>query len=836
MASYNLNEVLKEREERKRKEKEAAMWGTADNASSKEAASGSAGSGVIADEEVDLGDVSRVKVLSPGRQVFKRFIRNRLAVVGSSILIVMFVFSFLGPLVYPYGQKEIFYKFDKQNVNYSLARENTAYNGYDVDPDISVSRSVVNAMNSNIKQMIAGHETTRTIVADEGSFLIREQVPNIYTLSALELESICTVGEGTFKVGTYSQVGKKFDFDTDEIAGVAEAAASQIKGAEGTFTVDGTEYTFTKGSKPKTFDVFASSEGVTYRRGAQELLAESLADNGRSAADTPSGIPSDQEGLDAAVADEAEDEELTEAGELAEIEELTEAGELAEAAEPAVEDLTEAEESTEPVISEEMADTAKLSGSGEEAADAAELPETGEEAADAAELPETGEEAADIASLQEFEEAAMAAVSSGQEQFTWNGRVFQIVSGSSLSEIYLAGEEHLAKVYSRYTLDTYETGAVIPGDFRAAALTAAGSADTFEAGGKTWKLEMEDNALFVYDESGEEFGEFNGFSVRRYSGEDTMSYDLKKAISEKIEEMLVTGEKTGVLTAQIPQQEEDGSYSVGEDGSYILNDAQLKITQRLEGEYVINCDQILYVINRFGEPDAEHVLGTDGDGFDVLSRVMYGGRISLMVGFVVVFIEILIGVIMGGIAGYFGGWVDNLIMRLVDVFYCLPSLPIMIILGAMMDAQRLDSYLRLMVLMAALGLMGWASVARMVRGQILSLREQEFMVATEATGIRVKDRIFKHLVPNVMPQLIVIATMSLGGVIITESTLSFLGLGVKHPLATWGTIINSVSSASAMAHYAFIWIPVGLLICLTVIAFNFVGDGLRDAYDPKAKR
>ena len=160
----------------------------------------------------------------------------------------------------------------------------------------------------------------------------------------------------------------------------------------------------------------------------------------------------------------------------------------------------------------------------------------------------------------------------------------------------------------------------------------------------------------------------------------------------------------------------------------------------------------------------------------------------------------------------------------------------MIILGATMDALRMDTYIRLIVMMAALGIMGWASVARLVRGQILSLREQEFMVATEATGIKVKDRIFHHLVPNVMPQLIVTATMGMGSVIITESTLSFLGLGVKHPLATWGTIINSVSSASAMAHYAHIWIPVGLLICLTVIAFNFVGDGLRDAYDPKSKR
>ena len=235
-------------------------------------------------------------------------------------------------------------------------------------------------------------------------------------------------------------------------------------------------------------------------------------------------------------------------------------------------------------------------------------------------------------------------------------------------------------------------------------------------------------------------------------------------------------------------------------------------------------------------PSAKHILGTDGDGFDVLARIMYGGRISLMVGFVVVFLETFLGIIMGGLAGYYGKWVDNLIMRLVDIFYCLPSMPIMIILGAMMDALRMNTYVRLMIMMAALGLMGWAGVARLVRGQILSLREQEFMVATEATGIKVKSRIFRHLVPNVMPQLIVTATMGMGSVIITESTLSFLGLGVKHPLATWGTIINSVSSASAMAHYAFIWIPVGLLICLTVIAFNFVGDGLRDAYDPKSKR
>ncbi|MBQ6469352.1 MAG: ABC transporter permease [Lachnospiraceae bacterium] len=402
--------------------------------------------------------------------------------------------------------------------------------------------------------------------------------------------------------------------------------------------------------------------------------------------------------------------------------------------------------------------------------------------------------------------------------------------------VYELGQVRDGKVYSLYTLDTFTVGQKVANDFRPNALLAAYDSGEFESDGQKYTITPEEGALIVQDASGNEFAEFNSFSVRRYSGEDTMEYDLKKAVSAKIEEMLESGQKSGTLTHGIPQQAEDGSYMKDENGKYIMNDTELKITQRLEGEYVINCDQINYVIDTYASPSSKHVLGTDGDGFDMLARIMYGGRVSLMVGFVVVFIETFLGVIMGGLAGYFGGWVDNLIMRMVDIFYCLPSMPIMIILGAMMDAIRLDTYKRLMVMMAVLGVLGWAGVARLVRGQILSLREQEFMVATEATGIRIKDRIFKHLVPNVMPQLIVTATMGLGGVILTESTLSFLGLGVKHPLATWGTIINSVSSASAIKHYAFIWIPVGMLICLTVIAFNFVGDGLRDAYDPKAKR
>jgi peptide/nickel transport system permease protein len=221
---------------------------------------------------------------------------------------------------------------------------------------------------------------------------------------------------------------------------------------------------------------------------------------------------------------------------------------------------------------------------------------------------------------------------------------------------------------------------------------------------------------------------------------------------------------------------------------------------------------------------------------DLLARLMYGGRISLLIGFVVVIIETVIGVIFGGIAGYFGGWVDNLIMRIVDVVYCIPVMPLYLILGSVMDYYQVSSTARIYLLCIIMSVVGWVSIARIVRGQILSLREQEFMVAAEATGISVKRRIFKHLIPNVIPQLIVFASMGLGDIILTEATLSFLGLGVKYPAASWGSIINAVNDSYVMTNYLFVWLPAGFLILLTVLAFNFIGDGLRDAFDPKMKR
>ncbi len=680
-ASYNLNEVLKA--------KEAAEQNNTP----------------IENEEIHLDDVSRVKVLSPGRQVFKRFIRNRLAVFGSAVLIFMFVFSFLGPLFYAHGQTEIFYKYNNQNVNYALAKENSAYNGYVVNDSVELDSKVVTAMNSNIKSMIEEGKDYLLVEGETGNFEINRLGDEIYTLSGREMDEICAVGTSTVTIGTYDSVGKKLKFSGEEIEGL-EDAAKACKGKSGEFKFGGETYSYKKGSG-KSYTITKTSDGINYAEGS---LGE------------------------------------------------------------------------------------------------------------------------------EFEAAMLAAIESEAKAFSFEGVNYTILNKDETHHVYTSGDPSMAMVYTRFTLDTFETGLKVSDEFRVNALLAAYDSGKFSYEGQKYTIKSNDDVLEIFDAQGDEFAEFSTISIRRYSGEDSMDYDLKKTLNTVIEEMQEKDLKTAELTYRLPMQDENGVYTYDEQGNLQYEDGDLTISQRDTGSYVINCQQTIYVIDKFAAPSGTHVLGTDGDGFDVLARIMYGGRISLMVGFVVVFLEILLGVIMGGLAGYYGGWVDNLIMRLVDIFYCLPSMPIMIILGAMMDALRMNTYVRLMIMMAALGIMGWAGVARMVRGQILSLREQEFMVATEATGIRVKDRIFRHLVPNVMPQLIVIASLGIGGTIITESTLSFLGLGVKHPLATWGTIINSVSSASAMAHYPFIWIPVGLLICMTVIAFNFVGDGLRDAYDPKAKR
>ena len=246
--------------------------------------------------------------------------------------------------------------------------------------------------------------------------------------------------------------------------------------------------------------------------------------------------------------------------------------------------------------------------------------------------------------------------------------------------------------------------------------------------------------------------------------------------------------------------------------------------------------------NMLSKPSKTHPLGTDKTGKDVLARLMNGGKISLGISFLAVFIVTFLGIIFGGIAGYFGGAIDNVIMRICDILMCLPGFPILLIVGTIIDGLReggmamFDYQYKIYWLMGFLTLISWSGTARLVRGQILSLREQEYMVAAEAMGYSTSRKIFKHLVPNVMPQLIVSMTLSLGSMILYEASLSYLGLGAPEQYAAWGTMINAAKDPDILANYFNVWGPPGICIIIAVLGFNFIGDGLRDALDPKMRR
>lgn len=236
-------------------------------------------------------------------------------------------------------------------------------------------------------------------------------------------------------------------------------------------------------------------------------------------------------------------------------------------------------------------------------------------------------------------------------------------------------------------------------------------------------------------------------------------------------------------------------------------------------------------------PSLEHLLGTDETGMDIFTRLMYGGRLSLSISFLAVFLISALGIVLGGIAGFYGGVVDNVIMRICDIIMCLPTLPLMLIIGTVLKANNVPEESYIYLLMGILSLFSWPGMARLVRGQILFLREQEYMVAAEAMGYSTARRIFKHLVPNILPQILVSMTMSLGSMILYESTLSYLNLGVKVPYPSWGTMIEVISKRTDILKDHFnVWGPAGICIIIAVLGFNFIGDGLRDALDPKQRR
>ncbi len=410
--------------------------------------------------------------------------------------------------------------------------------------------------------------------------------------------------------------------------------------------------------------------------------------------------------------------------------------------------------------------------------------------------------------------AFLAAIEAKETNFTVDGVTYQV---SQQGKEYSLGVLDDIALASHKILDAYNPDTKLSIDFKLQAEKAFNEGkSSFEADGVTYNIELEGSSATIYiNENGNRvnYAQLSDFVVAPIDNDVFLDVEFKSLIQQAIN----NGE-TSFTHAD----------AEGKEVVYTI--------ERKNEQYTVKADQQTQLIQIYEEPSKSHWLGTDGNGMDIMTRLMYGGRVSLMIGFIVVAIQTILGVVLGGIAGYFGKWVDNLIMRIVDIFYCIPTLPLVIILGSIMDSLKVHPQVRIYFLMIIMGLLGWPGIARMVRGQILSLREQEFMTATEAMGISIPRRIFRHLIPNVIPQLIVMATMGLGSIILTESSLSFLGIGVKFPYASWGNIISAVSNVHVMTNYWFVWIPAGCCILLTVLAFNFIGDGLRDAFDPKMKR
>ncbi len=226
-------------------------------------------------------------------------------------------------------------------------------------------------------------------------------------------------------------------------------------------------------------------------------------------------------------------------------------------------------------------------------------------------------------------------------------------------------------------------------------------------------------------------------------------------------------------------------------------------------------------------PSAEHWLGTDEVGRDVFSRLVYGSRVSLSVGLVAVTIATVIGITLGAISGYFGGLVDGVLQRLTDTVMCFP--PLVVIIAAVSITGP-----SIWNVMMIIGLLTWTGTCRLVRGEFLALREREFVEAARALGVADLRLIFRHVLPNALAPVIVAATFGVAAAILTEAGLSFLGLGVQPPTASWGNQINLAQSATILQRMPWLWAPAGLLIAVAVLSINFVGDGLRDALDPRS--
>lgn len=234
----------------------------------------------------------------------------------------------------------------------------------------------------------------------------------------------------------------------------------------------------------------------------------------------------------------------------------------------------------------------------------------------------------------------------------------------------------------------------------------------------------------------------------------------------------------------------------------------------------------LNLADKFQAPSWEHWLGTDRVGRDIWSRTLHGGRVSLTVGFVAAFITMTIGTFLGAISGYYGGRVDTLVMRFTDVMMTFPRVIIMLTVATFVGQS-----MRNVILL--IGLFSWMGTARLVRGQVLSIREEQFVLAARSLGVRDRGLIFSHVLPSVVAPLLATLTFAISAAILLEAGLSFLGVGIPQPTASWGNMLETARSLDVLQDGPWMWIPPAIMILLTVLSINFIGDGLRDALDPK---
>lgn len=235
-------------------------------------------------------------------------------------------------------------------------------------------------------------------------------------------------------------------------------------------------------------------------------------------------------------------------------------------------------------------------------------------------------------------------------------------------------------------------------------------------------------------------------------------------------------------------------------------------------------------------PSSEHIFGTDALGRDVFARVLEGGRFSFFVGFLATIISVFLGTIFGLIAGYYGGVVDMVIMRVVDILMSIPTLPLLIILAAFLSDLEINPQYRIYITLGLLAFIFWTTYCRNIRGIVLLLREQEYMQATEALGFSTLRKLFGHLLPNILPYVILYIATGLGSMMIFEASLSYLGLGVQPPYASLGNLLQSTRNFFDLTRRVWLWIPPTILLFASVLSINLVGEGLRNAVDPRLKK